>query len=172
MIDDGRPFGTVTRHEIVGSAGCAHISHGAHRDHIRIVARRGNGAVAVRPLRIVAAVVARRDHHHDTRFPGRLHRLAKGILGVALIHRAPQRQVHDPDVVSGLQSDRRIDRGNHVGVGAVASLIQYPKVDDFRPRCEALEVAYRAVALRGSAVPGDDARYMCSVPISVLSRIA
>src|ERR1700730_5143243 len=79
VIDSRGPFGTVTGDRVIQTRRRAVRFGGSDRDHIRIVAGRGDGSVAVRSTRIVTAVVTGGDDDYDARLPGLFYCLAERI---------------------------------------------------------------------------------------------
>ena len=124
-----RALRAVGGDHIVNLARGAHVLHCTDRDHVRVVARGGDGAVAVSGRRVGATVVSRRHHHHDARIPGRFHRLAERVLLVAARHRTAEREIDDLDVVGILQRNRLLNRLNHQAVRTGAVVIQNFQVD-------------------------------------------
>src|ERR1022692_1894007 len=110
MIDGCGAFRTVGCNHVIGANEAGSVVAGADRNHIWIVTRSGDGGVALCAVRIVASVIARRDHYDDACFPGSFHSLAQRIDLVRGGNRTPQREVDHADVVTGRPSERLITR--------------------------------------------------------------
>jgi len=72
-------FGAVARHQIVTACHRGHRLHRAHRNYIRIVARRFDRAVTIVTDRIIPPIVTSRRNDHNARLPSRFHRLADWV---------------------------------------------------------------------------------------------
>ena len=137
--------------------------HGAHGDHIRIVAGSGDGAIADGAGRSAPAVIAGRDHHHDAGLPRLFDGLAKRIGGVALKYAAAQREVDDADVVRALELDGGVDRRDDVAIVTVAVVIENAETDEVDARGDTLERVRIERPGGIGAIPGDDSGHMSAV---------
>ena len=99
VIDQAWSLRAVACDGVIGAdIGVAHV-HRTYGDHVRIIARRCDGSVSVFPTRVVAPVIAGRNHHNDPRFPSLLNGLGQRIQCVTFEDLAPQRKVKYPNVV-------------------------------------------------------------------------
>src|SRR5205807_7791674 len=99
----------------------------------------GDGTVTFRARAVVAALVAGRGNHHNSRSPGSLDSLTEGIERIALVDLAAKRKVDHANVVGRFQADRGLDRPNHAAVGAGAVLIQHTQVNNVCIGCDSFE---------------------------------
>ena len=91
-----------TRDQIVRAGRRPHWFHRTDCQRIWIISGCIDRSVALGARSIIAAIVPGRHHDEDSRFPCRLHGLAKWILGIALEYSSPDRQIDDSYVVSVL----------------------------------------------------------------------
>ena len=85
VIKSRRPLRAVARDRIIATRGSIGGPHCADGDHIRIVAGRGDGPVAMRASTVIATLIAGGSDYYDPRFPGQLDCLAERIKSVAFI---------------------------------------------------------------------------------------
>src|SRR5947208_1161223 len=114
MVDRRRTLGAVARDAVIVWARGALGIRGADRDHVRVVAGRGDRAVAAGLAGIVPSVVAGGDYDHNPGLPRGFYGLAQRIESVAFKNRPAQRQIDHADVVSVLEGDRGLNGGDLV----------------------------------------------------------
>ena len=156
MVQQGRALRTIRGDQVIGSRRCAHGLHGAHGDHVGIIAWYRDSAIAIVTVRVVTTIVAGRHHHDDSCFPSLLRCLTQRIQGVALEDASTERQVDDPDVVQVLQSDRLIDARDHRAVGGRSVLVQHAQVNDVGIGGDAAEGDIAVPARGAASVARDD----------------
>ena len=167
MIDRRRSFGTVTGDGVIQARGRAVRLSSSDRDHIRIVAWRGDCSVTTRSVRIVAAVVTGGDDDHDARLPGLFYCLAERIESVTLVHRMTERQVNHANVVLTFQLDGTHDRRDDIGFLTAAICIQYPQVNDIYIRRDAFECPFETDPTRVGASAAYDTGHVRSMSVAV-----
>src|SRR6266404_1356017 len=169
MVDGGRPFGAVARDCIIGFGGSTLSVGGPHRNHIRIVTGGSDSAVPLGAVRIVAAVVARRDNYDDAGLPRRLNLLTEGIERVTLKHGPAKRQIDNADVVRILQIDGTLDASDDVGLIPASRTVKHAQVDYVGIRCNAFKGAREDRPDRARAIGSDNPSDVSSVSVSIRS---
>ena len=125
VIVAGGTLRAVAGDAVVGAGGGSHALHGSDRDHIGVVAWRGDGSVAVAAVHAQAAIIAGGHYHDDARSPRRFHGLAQRVVGVVIPDGTPERQIDYANVVRAFQRDSPLDPGDHVAVATAAILVKY-----------------------------------------------
>ncbi|MBM3793431.1 MAG: aminotransferase class III-fold pyridoxal phosphate-dependent enzyme [Acidobacteria bacterium] len=108
LVAQRRALGARRRDHVVLALRASYLARGAHGDHIRVIGGRGNGGIALRAERVVAAEIARGYHHHDARLPGLLDGQAQRIRSERAGDEAAERKIDDADVVCAPQRDGAI----------------------------------------------------------------
>src|SRR6266851_10122512 len=171
MVQHGGALRAVRRNQIIGARRRPHGLHGADRDHIWVIAGRGDRPVAVVIVGIISAIVTGGDHYDDAGLPGLFRSLAQRIQGRALEDTASQRKVDDPDVILALQRDGLLNGGYNGAVGSRTILVEGPQVDDVGIRRDTPEGCVAISAAGTSSVASDDAGNMRAVAIKVICSI-
>src|SRR5216683_1213819 len=69
LVKSRRTLRAVTRNHIASTIWGVRSFHCANSDHIRVVARCGDGSVTIRPCAVIAALIASRYYNHNSCFP-------------------------------------------------------------------------------------------------------
>src|SRR4051794_4020748 len=80
--------------------------------------------------------------------------LTQRIRGIALLDCAAERQIDNPDIVSGLDRYRAIDRADHGRVRALSVCIQNTKIDELCTGRDTFELHRAGPAARISTSAG------------------
>ncbi len=171
MIDEGRAFGAVARHDVVGE-GCGVVGvGGAYGEDVGVVAGRFDGAVALGAECEIAAVIAGGRNDDDACLPGLLYGLTEGIKRVALEDWAAQREIDHAYVVGIFECDGSLDGLDDGGVSTLAIPIEHLEVDEVYVGSSTEESAEVLVAVRGGPVPADKTRDMRAVAVLILGVV-
>ena len=162
-----RSLGAVAGDLVIRASAGIHRLHRTDSDHVRIIAGRRDGAVAIAAVHAQTSVVTSRHNHRDACLPSLFHRLTERIGCVGGIDWTTQRQVDDLDVVGGLERNCTLNRGDHVAVRTDPILVQNAKVNKIHTvgNSGELSVGIRTVARK-------DTCHMCTVAVGVIDGVA